>query len=157
MDVSNGAGVIMAKPSQFWARGHEDQAKLLDYCLSVGTALLTSVFFLLQSFWSFISKSVTKSTFMTSFEFRLNIVISVIVIVFFPTCQYLFRNDHARREAAPQMAFSAFLLLVSLLGVRTHFRFNSLLKVAMNTVTEATKSVVVKLEYFKDLVSIRVS
>ncbi|KAF9374079.1 hypothetical protein CPB97_000142 [Podila verticillata] len=151
MDVSNGAGVIMAKPSQFWARGHEDQAKLLDYCLSVGTALLTSVFFLLQSFWSFISKSVTKSTFMTSFEFRLNIVISIIVIVFFPTCQYLFRNDHARREAAPQMAFSAFLLLVSLLGVRTHFRFNSLLKAAMNTVTEATKSVVVKLEYFKDL------
>ncbi|KAG0024189.1 hypothetical protein BGZ81_007806 [Podila clonocystis] len=151
MDVSGGAGVIMAKPSSKWTNGHEDKAKTLDYCLSVGTALLTSTFFLLQSFWSFISKSVTKSTFMTSFEFRLNIVISIIVIVFFPTCQFLFRNDHARREAAPQMAFSAFLLLVSLLGVRTHFRFNSLLKVAMNTVTEATKSVVVKLEYFKDL------
>ncbi|KAG0321947.1 hypothetical protein BG000_003065, partial [Podila horticola] len=151
MDISQGAGVIIAKPSNFWVDGHVEQAKTLDYLLAVGMAMLTSTLFLLQSFWSFISKSVTKSTFMTSFEFRLNIVVSVIVIVLFPTIQFLFRNNHALREAAPQMAFSVFLLFVSLLGVRTHFRFNSLLKVAVNTVTDATKSVVVKLEYFKDL------
>ncbi|KAG0340008.1 hypothetical protein BG004_006588, partial [Podila humilis] len=143
--------VTVAKPSTMWDPAQVEQAKVLDYCLSFGMALLTSVFFLLQSFWSFISKSVAKSSFMSSAEFRLNIITSIVVIVIFPTVQFLFRNNHAQREAAPQLAFSAFLLLVSLLGVRTHFRFNSLLKVAIMTATEATMSVVGKLEYFKDL------
>ncbi|KAF9405501.1 hypothetical protein BGZ94_003509, partial [Podila epigama] len=139
------------KPSTLWSQEKRDRAYILDYCLSVATALLTSVFFLLQSFWSFISKSVAKSSFMSSFEFRLNIVTSLVVIVIYPVIQYLFRNNHAHREAAPQMAFSSFLLLVSLLGIRTHFRFKTLLKVAMMTVTDATRGVAVKLEYFKDL------
>ena len=150
-----GTDRIIGRPSDLWVQSHRDRAIILDYILACAMALLTSIFFLLQSFYHYISKSVTKSSFMSSFEFRLNIVCSLIVIAVFPLIQYLFRNNHALREAAPQMAFSVVLLIIGILGVRTHFRFQSLLKVAMLTISESTQGVVEKLEYFKDMVSTR--
>ncbi|KAF9916656.1 hypothetical protein BX616_003185 [Lobosporangium transversale] len=88
---------------------------------------------------------------MSSFEFRLNIICSLIVLVVFPTIQFVFRNNHAYREAAPQMAFSIVLLAIAFLGFRTHFRFKSLLKNALLTINENTQGVAEKLEYFKDM------
>ncbi|KAI8604331.1 hypothetical protein EDD21DRAFT_291235, partial [Dissophora ornata] len=123
----------------------------LTYCLALAMALLTSCFFLLQSFYHYISKNVTKTSYMSSFEFRLNIVCSCIVVVAFPVIQFLFRDDHARQEAAPEMAFSVVTLIIALLGVRTHFRFKRLLRVALLSLTENTQSVAEKLEYFKDM------
>ncbi|KAF9573342.1 hypothetical protein EC968_008610 [Mortierella alpina] len=149
--VIPGTDRIVGRLSNDWAQSHQDRAEILDYILACAMALLTSIFFLLQSFYHYISKSVTKSSFMSSFEFRLNIVCSLIVIAVFPLIQYLFRNNHALREAAPQMAFSVVLLIIGILGVRTHFRFQSLLKVAMLTISESTQGVVEKLEYFKDM------
>jgi len=148
-----GTDRIVGRPSDLWEPSHQARAEVLDYILACAMALLTSIFFLLQSFYHYISKSVTKSSFMSSLEFRLNIVCSLIVIAVFPLIQYLFRNNHALREAAPQMAFSSVLLIIGILGVRTHFRFQSLLKVAMLTISESTQGVVEKLEYFKDMVS----
>ncbi|CAO3572187.1 unnamed protein product [Mortierella alpina] len=146
-----GTDRIVGRPSDLWEPSHQARAEVLDYILACAMALLTSIFFLLQSFYHYISKSVTKSSFMSSLEFRLNIVCSLIVLAVFPLIQYLFRNNHALREAAPQMAFSVVLLIIGILGVRTHFRFQSLLKVAMLTISENTQGVVEKLEYFKDM------
>ncbi|KAG0199719.1 hypothetical protein BGX28_007028, partial [Mortierella sp. GBA30] len=144
-------GQIVSRPSFLWSQSNQDRAAVLDYILACGMALLTCIFFLLQSFYHYISKSVTKSSFMSSFEFRLNIVCSLIVLAVFPLIQYVFRNNLAVREAAPQMAFSVVLLVIGFLGVRTHFRFKSLLKVAKLTISESTRGVVEKLEYFKDM------
>ncbi|KAF9577993.1 hypothetical protein BGW38_006469 [Lunasporangiospora selenospora] len=144
-------GAIVGRPSPFWKPINQDRADMLDYILACAMALLTSIFFLLQAFYHYISKSVTKTSFMSSFEFRLNIVFSVMVIVVFPLIQFIFRGNLAVREAAPQMAFSSALLIIAFLGMRTHFRFKSLLKVAMLTISESTQGVVEKLEYFKDM------
>ncbi|KAF9352803.1 hypothetical protein BGX26_009431 [Mortierella sp. AD094] len=142
---------IVSKPSFLWSQPHQDLASVLDYTLACAMALLASIFFLLQSFYHYISKSVTKSSFMSSLEFRINIVCSVMVIAAFPLIQYLARNSHNKREAAPQMAFSVVLCSIGILGIRTHFRFKSLLKVALMTVSESSQGVAEKLEYFKDM------
>ncbi|KAF9094270.1 hypothetical protein BGX27_001483 [Mortierella sp. AM989] len=144
-------GKIISKPSLLWSPFHRNLASVLDYTLACSMALLASIFFLLQSFYHYISKSVTKSSFMSSLEFRINIVCSLIVLAVFPLVQYLYRNNHIKREAAPQMAFSVVLISIGLLGIRTHFRFKSLLKVALMTVSEGSQSVIEKLEYFKDM------
>ncbi|KAG0252748.1 hypothetical protein BG011_006827 [Mortierella polycephala] len=149
--VNEKTGAIMAKPSFLWSQENQDRATILEYVLACGMAVMASLFFLLQSFYHYISKSVTKSSFMSSFEFRLNIVCSFAVLVVFPLVQFIFRNSHEAREAGPQMAFSAVLLIITFLGVRTHYRFKSLLKVAMLTISESTHGVVEKLEYFKDM------
>lgn len=142
----------MGRPSFLWTQPHQDTASALDYALACGMALLTSIFFLLQAFYHYISKSVTKSSFMSSFEFRLNIVCSCFLLAVFPLIQFLFRNNLSFREAAPQMAFSVVLLAIALLGLRTHFRFQALLKVALLTINENSQGVAEKLEYFKDMV-----
>ncbi|KAG0258436.1 hypothetical protein DFQ27_004633 [Actinomortierella ambigua] len=143
--------IILAKPQAYWSKANQDLAGILDYVLACGLALETSVFFLMQAFWSYISKSITKSSFMSSLEFRINILASCGVIVTFPLVQYLFRNDHAYRESAPQLAFALALLTIAVLGVRTHFRFKSLLKVAVLTMNESSINVAERLEYFKDM------
>ncbi|KAF9976903.1 hypothetical protein BGZ73_007520 [Actinomortierella ambigua] len=143
--------IILAKPQAYWAKANQDLAGTLDYVLACGLALETSVFFLMQAFWSYISKSITKSSFMSSLEFRLNIIASCGVIVTFPLVQYIFRNDHAYRESAPQLAFALALMTIAVLGVRTHFRFKSLLKVAVLTMNESSVNVAERLEYFKDM------
>ncbi|KAG0210491.1 hypothetical protein B0O80DRAFT_496213 [Mortierella sp. GBAus27b] len=142
---------IISKPSNLWTQPNQDTAEALDYALACGMALLTSIFFLLQAFYHYISKSVTKTSFMSSLEFRLNIACSITLLTIFPLIQYLFRKNLAFREAAPQMAFSSVLLIIAFLGVRTHFRFKSLLKVALLTVNENSQGVAEKLEYFKDM------
>ncbi|KAF9982064.1 hypothetical protein BGZ65_003275 [Modicella reniformis] len=142
---------IVGTPSPLWSQPNQNTASILDYALASGMALLTSIFFLLQSFYHYISKSVTKSSFMSSFEFRLNIICSFTVLAVFPLIQFLFRNNLAFREAAPQMAFSIVLLVIALLGVRTHFRFKVLLRAALLTINETTQGVAEKLEYFKDM------
>ncbi|KAG0327352.1 hypothetical protein BGZ99_007822 [Dissophora globulifera] len=149
--VNPATGEIMGKPSVLWSPQHQTFVLALDYVLASGMAILASVFFLLQSFYHYISKTVTKTSFMSSLEFRTNTVISCLVIVLFPLLQYLFRNDHQYREAAPQMGFSCVLMLIAVLGVRTHFRFKRLLRVALLTVSEHSVGVIQKLEYFKDM------
>ncbi|KAG0003868.1 hypothetical protein BGZ79_010940 [Entomortierella chlamydospora] len=141
----------LSKPYYLWSQPHQDLASVLDYTLACAMALFASIFFLLQSFYHYISKSVTKSSFMSSLEFRINIICSVILIAAFPLVQYLARNDHNKREAAPQMAFSLVTCSIGVLGIRSNFRFKSLLKVALMTMTESSQDVAEKLEHFKDM------
>ncbi|KAF9080760.1 hypothetical protein BGX27_005288, partial [Mortierella sp. AM989] len=142
---------IQSTPVQFWTQENTAHVEPLYYVFACALALENCVFFLLQSFWSYISKSVTKSSFMSSFEFKFNIVISCLTIGLYPTVQYLFRNDFLYREIVPQIMFSMMTFTTGVLGIRTHFRFNVLIKSASDISNESTSSVLEKLEYFKDM------
>ncbi|KAF9962736.1 hypothetical protein BGZ65_008255, partial [Modicella reniformis] len=142
---------IQSKPAQAWSTPDMVHVEPLYYTLACALASQNSVFFLLQSFWSYISKSVAKSTFMSSFEFKVNIVCSCFVMALFPTVQYLFRNDFVYREVVPQMIFSIVTFITGVLGIRTHFRLVALIKNAREIMNETTVHVLQKLEYFKDM------
>ncbi|KAF9170283.1 hypothetical protein BGX20_009171 [Mortierella sp. AD010] len=149
--VNPSTGEIQSRPAQAWSSSDQVHVEPLYYILASALALENSVFFLLQSFWSYISKSVTKSSFMSSFEFKVNIVFSLFVMIVYPTIQYLFRNDIAYREAVPQLVFSIMTFITGVLGIRTHFRLSVLIKAARGVTNESTASVLRKLEYFKDM------
>ncbi|KAF9129737.1 hypothetical protein BGX30_013836, partial [Mortierella sp. GBA39] len=142
---------IQSKPAQAWTEEDMLHVEPLYYTLACSLSLQNCAFFLLQAFWSYISKSVTKSTFMSSFEFKVHLIASCGAIVLFPTVQYLFRNDFVYREAVPQFIFCILLFTTGALGVRVHFRLVALIKNASITMNESTLSVLEKLEYFKDM------
>ncbi|KAG0366524.1 hypothetical protein BC939DRAFT_440584 [Gamsiella multidivaricata] len=142
---------IQSKPAQAWSPEDMVHVEPLYYTLACCLAFENSCFFLLLAFWSYISKSVTKSSFMSSFEFKVNIVCSCIVIVLFPTVQYLFRKDFVYREVVPQILFSILTFITGVLGIRTHFKLVVLIKNAREIMNETTFHVLQKLEYFKDM------
>ncbi|KAF8975858.1 hypothetical protein BGZ46_008782 [Entomortierella lignicola] len=142
---------IQERPAEAWSEPDQVHIEPLYYTLACALALENCAFFLLQSFWSYISKSVTKTSFMSSFEFKVNIVCSLFAMALYPTIQYLFRNDFAYREAAPQLVFSIMTFITGVLGIRTHFRLAVLIRTASEIRTETTVNVVQKLQYFKDM------
>src|SRR5690554_81606 len=143
---------IQSTPAQLWSEKDTAHVEPLYYTLACSLALESCIFFLLQAFWSYISKSVTKSSFMSSLEFKINVAASCIVVALFPTIQYLFRKDFVYREAVPQIIFSTILIIIGFLGIRTHFKLMVLIRNAREIMNETTASVVHKLEYFKDMV-----
>ncbi|KAF9374078.1 hypothetical protein CPB97_000141 [Podila verticillata] len=142
---------IISKPTQLWTLDDTSHVEPLYYTFACALALESSVFFLLMAFWSYISKSVTKTSFMSSLEFKINIVASVLVIVLFPTVQFIFRNDHAYKEAVPQLMFSTLMLILGGLGIRNQIKLGVLLTSAKEMMNDTTANVVFKLEYFKDM------
>ncbi|KAG0271187.1 hypothetical protein BGZ95_001047 [Linnemannia exigua] len=112
---------IQSKPAQAWTEEDILHVEPLYYTLACSLSLQNCAFFLLQAFWSYISKSVTKSSFMSSFEFKVYLVASCFAVALFPTVQYLFRNDFVYRENAAL------------------------------TLNDSTLTVLEKLEYFKDM------
>ncbi|KAK3811722.1 MAG: hypothetical protein JOS17DRAFT_762917 [Linnemannia elongata] len=142
---------IQSKPAQAWTTEDMLHVEPLYYTLACSLSLQNCAFFLLQAFWSYISKSVTKSSFMSSFEFKVYLVASCGAVVLFPTIQYLFRNDFVYREVVPHLIFCILLFTTGALGLRVHFRLVALIKNASITMNESTLSVLEKLEYFKDM------
>ncbi|KAF9918596.1 hypothetical protein FBU30_000129 [Linnemannia zychae] len=142
---------IQSKPAQAWTEDDMVHVEPLYYTLACSLSLQNCAFFLLQAFWSYISKSVTKSSFMSSLEFKIHVVASCCVVALFPTVQYLFRNDFVYREGIPQFIFCILLFTTGILGLRVHFRLVALIKNASITLNEYTLHVLEKLEYFKDM------
>ncbi|KAF9904607.1 hypothetical protein EC991_002536 [Linnemannia zychae] len=142
---------IQSKPAQAWTEQDILHVEPLYYTLACSLSLQNCAFFLLQAFWSYISKSVTKSSFMSSFEFKIYVVASCFAVALFPTVQYLFRNDFVYREVIPHLIFSILLFTTGALGLRVHFRLVALIKNAALTLNESTLDVLEKLEYFKDM------
>ncbi|KAG0324715.1 hypothetical protein BGZ99_001493 [Dissophora globulifera] len=142
---------VQSKPAQFWSPTDITHVEPLYYTLAMALAFENSAMFLLMAFWNYISKSVTKSSFMSSFEFKVNIVCSGLTIVIFPTVQFLFRKDFVYREAVPQLFFSIVTFINASMGVRTHFRLKALIKSARALANESTIKVVKKLQYFVDM------
>ncbi|KAK3844118.1 MAG: hypothetical protein J3R72DRAFT_83384 [Linnemannia gamsii] len=142
---------IQSKPAQAWTEEDMLHVEPLYYTLACSLSLQNCAFFLLQAFWSYISKSVTKSSFMSSFEFKVYLVASCFAVALFPTVQYLFRNDFVYREVVPHLIFCILLFTTGALGLRVHFRLVALIKNAALTLNDSTMNVLEKLEYFKDM------
>ncbi|KAI8970963.1 hypothetical protein BDB01DRAFT_731219 [Pilobolus umbonatus] len=123
----------------------------MDYVICVTFSLEVGVFFLMQTFWNYLSNRVAKRSFMGSFEFKFYIVMACCSIVIFPTLQYVYRNDVNKREAIPQLAFGTEALFVSLLGIRSHIRFSRIIGISQRNGHAGNKGIVNKLSYFKDM------
>ncbi|CAJ0828876.1 4880_t:CDS:10, partial [Entrophospora sp. SA101] len=72
-------------------------------------------------------------------EFKSYIVYSIFSISIFPILQYVFRESNLLTEVVPQLTYSIFMILICILGIRSHWRFTKLLRVTKNsTSTSAT-------------------
>ncbi|KAG0345026.1 hypothetical protein BG004_004022 [Podila humilis] len=142
---------IVSKPAALWSVDDLLHVEPLYFALAFALAFESAIFILLMAFWSFITKRVTKTTFMSSLEFKINIVSSFIVFVAFPTVQYITRDSHALREAVPQLMFSTLCIGIGCMGIRNQLKLATLLREALETMNETTAEVGFKLEYFKDM------
>ncbi|KAI8887233.1 hypothetical protein K501DRAFT_212331, partial [Backusella circina FSU 941] len=122
----------------------------MDYVECVNLSIQTSVFFLLQCFWNYLSNSVAKKTFMNSWEFKFYIIWALASVAVFPILQWKFRDDVYMRETAPQFAYSVEVLITAFLGIRSHFRFKRIINISRN-MKHGSSSIVEKLTYFKDM------
>ncbi|KAI9483538.1 MAG: hypothetical protein EXX96DRAFT_477830 [Benjaminiella poitrasii] len=77
----------------------------MDYVECVTFSLQVGVFFLMQTFWNYLSNTVAKKSFMGSFEFKFYIVWALGSMAMFPILQWVFRNDVNKREGIPQLAY----------------------------------------------------
>ncbi|CAM0142454.1 unnamed protein product [Umbelopsis sp. WA50703] len=142
-------GQIISTPYVLWPENFQKFVPTMDYIESVTFSLQTGIFFLLQCFWSYLSNSVAKHSFMGSWEFKFYIGWCLISIALFPVLQWIYRNDELYSEIVPQLAYGIEALIIFGLGLRSHFRFRSLINKTHN-VTNG-KSIVTKLTYFMEM------
>ncbi|KAG2176824.1 hypothetical protein INT44_007488, partial [Umbelopsis vinacea] len=121
----------------------------MNYMESVTFSLQTGIFFLLQCFWSYLSSSVAKHSFMGSWEFKTNVAWCVISIALFPVLQWAFRDDLTKSEIVPELAYGIEALVIALFGIRSHFRFRALISKTHNATNG--KAIVTKLTYFMEM------
>ncbi|CAJ0908722.1 2440_t:CDS:10, partial [Entrophospora sp. SA101] len=143
-------GEIVSKPHTFWSEENKALMLSTDYILCASFSVQTCLLFLLQSFWNYLANNLAKTTFMGSFEFKSYIVYSIFSISIFPILQYVFRESNLLTEVVPQLTYSIFMILICILGIRSHWRFTKLLRVTKNSSTART-SIVSKLTYFRDM------
>ncbi|CEP12708.1 hypothetical protein [Parasitella parasitica] len=123
----------------------------MDYVECVTFSLQVGVFFLMQSFWNYLSNTVARKSFMGSFEFKFYIVWALGSMAMFPILQWVFRNDVSKREGIPQLAYGIEALITSLLGIRSHFRFKRIIAVSQRNNSASYKAIVARLTYFRDM------
>lgn len=140
---------IVSTPYQLWPKEFQDILPVMNYMESVTFSLQTGIFFLLQCFWSYLSSSVAKHSFMGSWEFKTNVAWCVISIALFPVLQWAFRDDLTKSEIVPELAYGIEALVIALFGIRSHFRFRALISKTHNATNG--KAIVTKLTYFMEM------
>ncbi|KAI8345346.1 hypothetical protein BD560DRAFT_411549 [Blakeslea trispora] len=124
-------GKILTKPEALWRQADKDMVIPTDYSLCIGFSMQIGTLLLLQCFWKYLAKMVAKARFMSSKEFKFYIVMTVLNVVLFPLIQYNFSQagvyDPTFKEIIPQLIYGLELLLIAMLGIVSHFRFNKLL------------------------------
>ncbi|GBB89503.1 hypothetical protein RclHR1_01620015 [Rhizophagus clarus] len=143
-------GEIVEKPSELYSEGNEKWIVPTDYILCANFSLQTCLLFLLQSFWNYLAKNLAKSSFMGSFEFKSYIIYAIFSVFIFPFLQYFFRHDPLYTELIPQLAYSIFMFLIALFGLRSHKRFTNLLILTRKS-SASQINIILKLEYFRDM------
>ncbi|KAI9280063.1 hypothetical protein BY458DRAFT_531909 [Sporodiniella umbellata] len=115
--VQVGPGHIITKPEILWTKADKEIIVPTNYSICIGFSLQTGTLLLLQCFWNYLMKLVTGEPFMSSKEFKVYIIWT--------------------------------LLVISLLGVVSHFRFRRfliLLKAKRDTAVMTNR-----IHYYKDL------
>ncbi|GAB5591099.1 hypothetical protein Unana1_05999 [Umbelopsis nana] len=142
----------MSTPEVMWTQSDKDLVIPTNYSLCVGFSLQTGTLLLLQCFWNYLSASVAKASFMSSFEFRFYLIWCVLSVVMFPLLQWNFsqsKYDSTWKEIIPELAYGCELFIVALLGIWASFRFNRLIKQTRNSMN--AKEILSRLNYFVDL------
>ncbi|KAI7864970.1 hypothetical protein BDF14DRAFT_1731167, partial [Spinellus fusiger] len=122
----------------------------IDYVECVTFSMQTSMLFLLQCFWNYLSDTVAKKTFMGSNEFKFYIVWALSSVALFPLLQWWYKNNVLLREIVPQLTYSCEVLIVVFLGIRSHVRFSRIVGIASRT-QGPLSAVVLKMSYFKQM------
>ncbi|PKK74154.1 hypothetical protein RhiirC2_641048, partial [Rhizophagus irregularis] len=143
-------GEIVMKPNEYYSESNKKLLVPTNYVLCANFSLQTCLLFLLQSFWNYLAKSLAKSSFMGSFEFKSYIIYAIFSIFIFPLLQHFFRSNPLYTEIMPQLAYSIFMLLIALFGLRSHKRFTNLLAVTRKS-SASQINIILKLEYFRDM------
>ncbi|ORX62657.1 hypothetical protein DM01DRAFT_1330782 [Hesseltinella vesiculosa] len=139
----------MAKPYQYWSPENHQLASAATYIQSAAFSIQTCLYFMLQSFWNYLSNTLAKKDFMSSLEFKFYMVWAVVTAALFPVLQWYYHDDPIKTEAIPQLPYALEIMTISFLGVRTNFRFQRLIRVAkMNGINSTTLN---KIRYFKDI------
>ncbi|ORZ12819.1 hypothetical protein BCR42DRAFT_394600 [Absidia repens] len=148
---------IVSKPFKLWSPSHQELSMLhsdprftqrMDYVQCIAFSLETGLFFLVQCFWNYLSNTLAKKNFMSSFEFNFFVFWAISSMALFPVLQWYYRDDPLYREIVPQLAYSSETLITAFLGIRNNIRFNRLI----NTVkrNNVSSGIVNKLNYFRE-------
>ncbi|RCH98273.1 hypothetical protein CU097_014587 [Rhizopus azygosporus] len=128
--VQIGPGRIITKPELLWTKADKDIIIPTDYSICIGFSLQTGTLLLLQCFWNYLIKLVAGARFMSSKEFKVYIIWTIVNIILFPVLQFNFSRkiyDYTYKEIMPELVYGIELLAISMLGVVSHFRFRRLL------------------------------
>ncbi|CAO3575932.1 unnamed protein product [Absidia cylindrospora] len=150
MVLENNETII--KPYQYWSPQNQQLALTANYVEAVAYSLQTSLYFMLQCFWNYLSNTVAKKDFMSSFEFKFYILWSALSMAMFPVLQWYYHYDPIFEEVIPQFAYAGEVLITALLGIRTYFRFRRIILHGQQT--NANAMVINKLKYFMDINSL---
>ncbi|KAI8332123.1 hypothetical protein BC941DRAFT_505489, partial [Chlamydoabsidia padenii] len=146
--VATPGGIVVGKPFPFWTPSHQELSTRMDYVQCIAFSLETGLFFLVQCFWNYLSNTLAKKNFMSSFEFNFFVFWAIASMALFPVLQWYYRNDSLYREIIPQLAYSSETLITAFLGIRNNIRFNRLIHtVKKNNVSQG---IVNKLNYFRE-------
>ncbi|KAL1923026.1 uncharacterized protein VTP21DRAFT_9402 [Calcarisporiella thermophila] len=102
-------------------------------------------------FWNYIARSYTNASFMSSIEFKLYIIWSIVSVAFFPLLRFIFENDSVKREMFPQLAYGIELLVVAFLGLSSHHRFLILINECMPACETSGTSHVYFMDHLRDV------
>ncbi|KAI8343828.1 hypothetical protein BD560DRAFT_377416 [Blakeslea trispora] len=142
-------GQILTKPFIMLQPENQRLLRTIDYVECVTFSLEVGVFFLLQSFWNYLANAFAKKNFMSSFEFRFYIAWAIVSMSMYPILQWNYRDDLNRREAIPQLAYGIEAMIASLLGIRTHIRFQRI--ISLTKKNKSNNKAVERLRYYKDM------
>ncbi|KAI8340587.1 hypothetical protein BC941DRAFT_223031 [Chlamydoabsidia padenii] len=141
-------GSIVSKPFMYWTPTHRELSTRMDYVQCIAFSLETGLFFLVQCFWNYLSNTLAKKNFMSSFEFNFFILWALSSMVLFPVLQWYYRDNPLYREIVPQLAYSSETLITSFLGIRNNIRFNRLIRLVQKN--NVSTGIINKLNYFRE-------
>ncbi|KAI9320543.1 hypothetical protein BX666DRAFT_1851743, partial [Dichotomocladium elegans] len=149
---ANIMGHVFTKPEIMWTAADRALVIPTDYSLCIGFSLQTGTLFLLQCFWNYLANSVAKASFMSSREFFVYVLWTIVSILIFPLLQYNFSREvynTTLKEIMPELVYGCELFIVAALGVISHFRFRKLLRSSKGSMN--AHSITHKIRYFQEL------
>ncbi|RGB36576.1 hypothetical protein C1646_813965 [Rhizophagus diaphanus] len=140
---------IRGKPRNLWS--DDDKLWFIPsyYIFMTGLSFQTVTLFLLQCFWNYLTNSIAQTSFITRGEFAVYIVWGIISVAIYPILPYVFSKNEVLLEAIPQLVYATQLLILVLLGIRTHLKFLELIKLTSSYKNSA--NIIAKLRYFIDM------
>ncbi|CEI86369.1 hypothetical protein RMCBS344292_00811 [Rhizopus microsporus] len=138
--VQIGPGRIITKPELLWTKADKDIIIPTDYSICIGFSLQTGTLLLLQCFWNYLIKLVAGARFMSSKEFKVYIIWTIVNIILFPVLQFNFSRkiyDYTYKEIMPELVYGIDLNLI--LSIALFLFSSALIVLTVDGLTEAKR------------------